>query len=201
MGRSNHMPERTGKHRGPAPSARDVVRSASAIRGVAGRSAKRRRRKGGIVNRFVVMITILVAASLQARAACMRDGTTGQVVFLSVEGKRVDSWEPSGSDIRRVRLPAGFEVGVQIEPATKEKYRELFKRHPNMPAVDELAKITLYDMSTTPPKELSLTWGGVNSRQGFGPRGGANGVPQLIDQIDLHLSKPICVTRASLETQ
>lgn len=145
------------------------------------------------------LVAAVFVAGPDARASCMTDGTAKQGVSVSVEGRRLDSWEPMGPEVRRVRLPAGFEVGIQVEPATKEHYQELFVRHPTMPAIGELAKITLYDMSTVPPTELSMTWGGANSRQGFGPRGGANGVPRLIDQIELHLVKPVCVTRESAE--
>jgi hypothetical protein len=88
-------------------------------------------------------------------------------------------------------------VGIQIEPATKEKYLELFARH-SMRGIDELVKITLLDMGQTTPSELSMTWGGINSKQGFGPRGGANGVPQLRDQIELWFHKPLCVTPETL---
>lgn len=44
---------------------------------------------------------------------------------------------------------------------------------------DELVKIDFYNMSEKSPKLLSPTWGGANSEQGVGPRGGANDVAAL----------------------
>jgi len=45
-------------------------------------------------------------------------------VYLSVEGKQVERWTPTPGEIHRARLPGGFVVGIQIDPATPEKYRE-----------------------------------------------------------------------------
>jgi hypothetical protein len=132
----------------------------------------------------------LVGATNLAFASCTTDGKTSQAAFLSVEGKTIERWEPIGSELHRVKLPQGFELGLRIEPATPEKYRESFARFPK-PAIDELVKIDLFDVSGATPVNVSTTWGGANSRQGFGPRVGANGVPVIIE---LWLHKPTCVT-------
>lgn len=132
-----------------------------------------------------------------AQANCSRDGVASQAVSLTVEDRQVDRWEVTSSEIHRVRLPQGFELGLRIEPATPAKYRELLEKT-RMRAIDELVKITLFDMSTQPPQELSTTWGGANSRQGFGPRGGANGVPKMVDQVLLWFHKPACVTAGTI---
>jgi hypothetical protein len=127
-------------------------------------------------------------------ASCMIDGRASQGVWLTVEGKHLERWEPVGSEIHRVRLPKGFELGVKIEPATQEKYRELFARH-SMRGIDEAVKIDLYDMSdSAAPKLISTTWGGANSKQGFGPRGGANAVPVMGEQVEFWFHKSVCVT-------
>jgi hypothetical protein len=139
-----------------------------------------------------VVCLIMMLMMGGAYATCNLDGKRTQSVTLSFEGRKVDQWTIASSGIHSVRLPHGFNLGLQIEPATPEKYRELLART-KWPSVDELVKITLLDMSTAPPSELSLTWGGANSRQGFGPRGGANGVPALIDQIELWFQNPVCV--------
>ena len=142
--------------------------------------------------KWSLALAATACASLAAGAACHTDGIGTQSVYLSVEGKKLDR--------HQLRLPGGFELGILIEPATTEKYREGFARH-NLRGSDELVKITLLDMAAVPPTSLSTTWGGANSRQGFGPRGGANGVPQLRDQIELYFHKPVCVTPETLSQQ
>lgn len=145
------------------------------------------------LTRFAIA-ALLASVATATHAGCWEDGVGRQRVTLTVGGKRIDSWEPKGDEIRTVRLPAGFQVGIQAPPATPEKYRELFDRHASIKGMDELVKIDLYDMSVVPPVLLSTTWGGANSVQGFGPRGGANGVPALIDQMELFFHKPVCIT-------
>lgn len=143
------------------------------------------------MKRTMAVFVLLVTGSA-AYANCIRDGARTQSVALVVDGRQIDRWDIQSSGIHRVRLPHGFDLGLQIEPATAEKYRELLAKT-GWRAVDELVKITLLDMAREPPAELSTTWGGANSQQGFGPRGGANGVPRLTDQIELQLRHPVCV--------
>lgn len=139
----------------------------------------------------------LLSATLDASASCMTDGTRTQSVWLTSEGRLLEHWEPIPGQLHQVRLPGGFVAGIQIDPATPEKYRELFTK---VRSFAELVKIVILDMSETPPKPLSTTWGGANSKQGFGPRGGANGVPALGNQIELWLQKPVCVTPETIAT-
>ena len=148
------------------------------------------------MNRISIIVTMLLASG-GAYADCVHDGGRTQSVALSVEGRQIDRWEITSSAVHRVRLPQGFELGLQIEPATAEKYRELFEKT-KWSGISELVKITLLDMSVVPPQELSTTWGGANSKQGFGPRGGANGVPVLLDQIELWFYNPVCVTASTI---
>ena len=61
-------------------------------------------------------------------------------------------------------------------------------------------KITLADMSGPTPVIMSSTWGGINSKQEYGPRGGADNAP-LSDQIELWLHKPLCVTLENLKSR
>lgn len=150
--------------------------------------------------RKMIIGAAFLIASLDVGASCSADGTRTQTVTISVEGRTLERWEPNAGEIHRVTLPAGFELGIQIDPADDEKYRELLARH-NLRGIDELVKIVLFDMVPSPPVELSTTWGGVNSKQGFGPRGGANGVPQMRDQAELYFHKPVCVTPETLKTK
>ena len=139
----------------------------------------------------IFLVSLLAINS--AYANCPQDGGRTQSVELSVGDRQIDRWDVTSSETHRVRLPQGFELGLQIAPATAEKYRELLAKT-KWRGMDELVKVTLLDMSTMPPQELSTTWGGANSKQGFGPSGGANRVPKLIDQIELWFHKPVCVT-------
>lgn len=142
---------------------------------------------------FAVAATTAVVG-LESVASCRPDGTAEQTVSISAEGKQVERWTPVAGEIHRTRLPNGFELGLKIEPATAEKYRDLLARSKVVP---ELVKISLFDMTGTPAL-LSTTWGGANSKQGFGPRGGANGVPAMGQQIELWLHKPTCITPATI---
>ena len=126
-------------------------------------------------------------------AECHKDGQRTQMVWLSSGNKPIDRWEVNGTEIHRTRLANGFELGLRIEPATPETYRELLARHP-APAISELVKISVFDMSGVNPKLLTTTWGGANSRQGYGPRGGADRVEAIGDPgIELWLHKAVCV--------
>ncbi len=126
-------------------------------------------------------------------ARCFRDGERSQSVALSSGGKSIDRWDVDPNEIHRTTLANGFTVGLRIEPATAEKYRELLARSGAV-AVDELVRISVYDMSETQPKLLTLTWGGANSRQGYGPRGGADRAVALGEPgIELWLHKAVCV--------
>jgi hypothetical protein len=148
------------------------------------------------MKRTVFILATLLTIS-GAYANCILDGARTQSVALFVEGREIDRWDIASSEVHRVRLPQGFELGLQIEPATPERYRELLAKT-KWRSIDELVKVTLLDMSTVPPYELSTTWGGANSKQGFGPRGGANGVPKLIDQVELWLHNPVCVAAGTI---
>ena len=144
---------------------------------------------------FAFVAIASVSISLCVSASCMTDGKRTQSVVLSVEGKALEVWQPAPGETRNVRLPGGFVVGVQIDPTSPEHYRALLTK---ARAFDELVKISIYDANGEIPKLLSTTWGGANSKQGFGPRGGANGIPQLGDQIELWLHYPVCVTAETI---
>lgn len=149
--------------------------------------------------RYLVCAVALSGIVSTSWASCTVDGKSKQSVFLTVEGKEPILWESVNSDIRQVTLPNGFKLGVKIEPATAEKYHELMKRTSSK-SFDELVKIDLYDMSESSPKRLSTTWGGANSEQGFGPRGGANRLSAMGQQITMFFHKPACITAESISS-
>ena len=138
-----------------------------------------------------------------AIASCFTAGERTQSVSLSVGGKDIEEWEVTSSEIYRTRLANGFQLGLQIEPATADKYADLLKtaekhaelvKNTKQPAYDELVKISLYDMRGATPKLLTSTWGGANSKQRYGPRGGTDRIKALGEPgIVLWLHKAVCV--------
>jgi hypothetical protein len=140
----------------------------------------------------------VAAGATNVSASCLASGVSTQSVSLSSGGKNIERWQVKPDEIHRNRLANGFELGLKIEPATTEKYAELFERTKSK-AFDELVKISVYDMGGAEPKLLTHTWGGANSKQGYGPRGGADGVPAIGEPgIELWLHKPACVTKDDL---
>ena len=136
-----------------------------------------------------------------AHATCTKNGERVQTVWLSSGGAKIEHWEVKPEEIHRIRLKNGFELGLRIEPATADKYRELLNRLPGSSAVDELVKISVYEMTATEPRLLTYTWGGANSRQGYGPRGGAARVEAVGEPgIELWLHKAVCVKVEDLAT-
>jgi hypothetical protein len=143
-----------------------------------------------------VLPLVCAIASTSTLADCWSNSERVQLVYAHSGGTELDHWEVRSADIHRVTAANGFVVGVQIEPATPDKYRQLLKRSG---VTAEFVKISLFDVQQVPPKLLSTTWGGANSFQGFGARGGANGVSELGDPgIRFTLFRPVCVTQADV---
>ena len=139
-----------------------------------------------------VGIFLLSIASLASGAyAC--DPQTGervQHVFADWNGSRLGYWNVEAPEPQVFELSTGLKLGILIQEATAEKYADLESVWPLIP---ERVSIRLYDMSSTPPTELSMTWGGANSVQGFSSRGGANRVDALgLPGLRLHLLKSVC---------
>ena len=144
-----------------------------------------------ILSYFCICLTLL---STDAFASCQQ-----QSVYLSSGGKPLEHWDVKAAEVHLSTLPNGFQLGLQIEPATTEKYRELLNTNPES-EVPELVKISLFDMSGAKPKLLTHTWGGANSIQGYGSSGGANRVVEFgAAGIHLFLLKPSCVKLKDLQ--
>ena len=142
-----------------------------------------------VISSFIFAFsTVLVA---QSATACDNvSGNREQIVVLSANGKDVDSWIVKSDEIKSVMLPNGFKLGVKIEPADQEHYAKQAKISK---FVDESVKITLFNLSGNSPTQLTHTWGGANSIQGYGAKGGADRVVELGNPgIVLTLLKPVC---------
>jgi len=132
-----------------------------------------------------------VMFAFSALACDPATGERSQTVDADWNGKRLASWEVDSSEPKVIHVPNGFKLGVLIQDATTEKYSELKKLA--WPYVPELVSIVLYDMGSSLPRELTMTWGGANSIQGYGSEGGADRVEELGNPgLVLHLMKPVC---------
>jgi len=146
--------------------------------------------------KIALSIVILVTGGLtgleSANAAC-----NAQSIVVSSGKIEVARYEVVPSEIHRLTLPNGFALGLKIEPASPEKNREIEKKSEGR-APTEWVKISLYDLRNNQPKELTHTWGGANSYQGYGPAGGADRVTEIGDPgVELKLSKLKCPNSTS----
>jgi hypothetical protein len=134
---------------------------------------------------------LLASFSGTALACDEKTGERLQYVFIDTSGAETLFWTITDDSIRQLTLENGFKLGIRIEPATPEYYAEESKDRRYVP---ELVKISLFDMSSTTPKELTHTWGGANSVQGYSDQGGATRVVELGSGITLNLLKPVCIS-------
>lgn len=136
--------------------------------------------------RMIALISAATLGSPYAHASC---GV--QSVTLSSGKTELARWDVVSGEMREFTLPNGFRLGLQIEPAP-EKTRQLAEEWPEHPPV-ELVKISLFDLTSHRAKQLVYTFGGVNSLQGYSPKGGAAGVKALGEPgILLELKKQTC---------
>lgn len=147
-----------------------------------------------MIRAFILGCT-LATTSMSTLASSMLECAPVESVELSIGGVAVERWEAQPGKIHRLRLPSGFELGIQVDPATAERYGELLSK---VRSVDELVKVSVFDMRGPQPAKVTGTWAGANSIQIFGPRGDAATPGMLPEQISLWLHKPACITRESL---
>jgi hypothetical protein len=144
--------------------------------------------------RALIQVSIFLTASLIALSSQACDPDTGerqQHVFLTWNGQQISDWIVIPGEIEKITLPNGFELGISLEEPGLDVYDSQAERHD---FVWELVRIDLYEISADEPQLLSRTYGGTNSLQGFGARGGANRVDELGDPgILLTLLKPVCL--------
>ncbi|MFZ6770793.1 hypothetical protein ACO0LM_27370 [Undibacterium sp. Di26W] len=120
-----------------------------------------------------------------------------QKVSLTYGGNELAQWEGNSSQVHKLTLPNGFVLGVKTEQGAREIYERDFQR--SVTQTTELVKISLYDYSGAAPRYLTSTWGGSQSQQGYGPKGGADRVDELGSGIVLTLDKPACtITKLDL---
>lgn len=139
---------------------------------------------------LVVSALALCVMGQQAQGCDMETGARVQRVVLEWNHQHVETWAVKDEGVHSVVLPNGVKLGVQIEARQIYKHEQskgTFKYAP------EMVKISLFDMSGSEPKRLTSTYGGSNSIQGFGAKGGADSVAMLGDPgVKLTLLKPVC---------
>lgn len=142
-------------------------------------------------NILFAMVVVATSAIPTTSQACNWDsGTREQHVYLSWDSQTVTDWVVASDSIKAVTLPNGFALGVKIEEPEQEKYAELSDK---LRYVPEMVKISLFDLSANEPRLLTYTYGGANSLQGYGARGGADRVDELgTPGVLLTLLKPVC---------
>jgi hypothetical protein len=115
------------------------------------------------------------------------------MVILNVGDQYLAHWPVVAGETRPIVLPNGFHLGIRIEPASPEEYAR-WAQGLDEHYVPEMVEITLFDLTTAVPRELTHTWGGANSLQGYGPHGGADRVDAVGSPgIMLFLNKPNCI--------
>lgn len=144
---------------------------------------------------YLIAAACLLMTPLAGQACDLDTGERQQRVYLSWNNERLQHWIVEDGSIHSVELPNGFEVGIRIEDAMGE----MLERHKDLAYLYETVRITLYDMSETPPRKLTHTYGGANSIQGYGGNGGADRVGELgTPGIRMNLLKPVCVKRDAI---
>ena len=142
------------------------------------------------------LLLLLTLPFAQNSVAC--DPQTGervQKVYAEWNDKNLGLWDVESNKPKTFELSNGLKLGIQIEETTAEKYKELKDAWPHTP---EMVSIRLLDMGTTPHKQLTMTWGGANSIQGYSDKGGADRVEELGSPgLTLHLMKAVCVRKTS----
>jgi hypothetical protein len=103
-----------------------------------------------------------------------------QQIRLTAGNTFIDQWTGTSDQVRAITLPNNFKLGVKIEETSREKYED-FLRRTKRDSVPELVRISLYDMTEGTPRLITKTWGGANSKQGYGSGGGADRVDEVGD--------------------
>ncbi|MCA9233265.1 MAG: hypothetical protein KDA57_21655 [Planctomycetales bacterium] len=151
--------------------------------------------------KYLAVGLVAIFGSVLSHGAVACDAKTGerqQHVHLSWNGKSVADWVVGSEAPKSVELPNGVKLGVSVTDAPSSKYEGRKSDPTASPHTPELVKLQLYDMSQNPPLELSHTWAGANSIQGFGAAGGADRVIEFgTPGIEMILLKPVCI--ASVE--
>ena len=150
-----------------------------------------------------ILLVVLFSSSVNAFDIPCSDTTNREQwvsVLEGIDGHAI--WKVDPNEIHSVSLQNGFELGVKINPVTDDHYRKILQRLDDHVAVPEVVEITLYDMTESPPKRLTHTYGGSNSIQGYSSIGGADTVEELgVKGVKFFLQKTNCISVEDLTNE
>lgn len=144
------------------------------------------------MNRRILASVVLASliSPVTALACNAVSGEREQLVYLSWSNQLLTYWVASHGSMKEVDLPNGVRLGVRLD---KPGLGEIPEASGEARYTPEMVRIDLYDLSGAAPVQLTRTYGGSNSMQGYGARGGASRVDSLGDPgIKLLLLKPVC---------
>lgn len=145
---------------------------------------------------IIVTFLMISLVAFPSHACDVDTGERQQHVFLYWDGQQISHWEAIPGQVEQITLPNGFELGISFDEPEPDISKQQVERHDY---VWELVEIKLFDLSNEEPQLLSHTYGGTNSKQGFGARGAANRVSELGDPgILLTLFKPVCLKSSAV---
>ncbi len=140
--------------------------------------------------------TVLCLASLFATQNAHSECNATQLVEVKVGEKQVAAWKGVSNEVHSLVMANGFKVGLKVEQASRESQEYWLKRGKSN-TMPELLRISVYDLSGTPdakPRLMTYSFGGVNSKQGYTPRGGAARIEEVGEPgITLNLSRQTCL--------
>ena len=129
-----------------------------------------------------------------AHAACVPE----QRVVVEADSKQIAQWVGLSTNQHEVVLANNFKLGLKVEAASRERYETILAQT-KQASFAELVKISLYDLTADKPRLMTTTYGGSNSLQGYGLKGGAARVDELgTSGITLRLLKPNCLSAAAI---
>ena len=65
--------------------------------------------------RTLLISCTLAVACVPSFASCFKNGITAESVSLSIGGSQIEHWDTVHGKIHRIRLPSGYELGVQVD--------------------------------------------------------------------------------------
>ncbi len=121
-----------------------------------------------------------------------------QLVEVKAGELHLATWRGTSDEVHAMALPNNFLLGLKVEQASRERHQAYLKQTKSTTA-PALLRISVYDLSTDKPRLMTQTFGGVNSLQGYSPRGGADRVDEVGEPgITLRLHKQTCLDEAQI---
>jgi hypothetical protein len=142
--------------------------------------------------------TAFCLASLFATQNAHSECNAIQSVEVKVGEKQIAAWKGVSNEVHSLVMANGFKVGLKVEQASRESQEYWLKRGKSN-TTTELLRISVYDLSGDKPRLMTYSFGGVNSKQGYTPRGGAARIEEVGEPgITLNLFRQACLSAAQV---